>query len=506
MLQKISAIIFLGFVSCLSGFSQTYNRPTNNELQPYEFQMSDSTFDQYTLLSPFHINGVQPGSTIPSNLMILDENGYVVWYYSQLGILYTDFKFDSLINAFFTFTTESGFTSSALIDTNFEFIDSLNTVNSVDIDPHDFISFQNGNYLLMGVKDSVFDLSNFSFSGMQGDTNTHVVCNILQEFSSSNQLVWEWNSCDELHPTESYTDAFGYNAAGFDYAHINSVKEFDEHSVIISFRHLNSVVNVNRNTGSVNWRLGGMQSDFTFTNDSGFSGQHDAQVNNGLITLFDNGNMSSNPQTSRAVSYQLDTVNWTANLVDEFVRQPITYGMAMGSYSLSHSFQSVNYGLIYRPSPNVVYLNDQQNEIGSLVFADSVMSYRADLFHPEFDFHRPDIECVEIGGNQFLQVEGDYSEYTWSSGETSKEIIPVINQEYQVWVKKGIGKVGSYPVIYTEDYCLTNSTHEVELAIKSKELEYIVDVYGRIIEKPVIGSFYIYIYDDGSVEKKVFYP
>ena len=72
----------------------------------------------------------------------------------------------------------------------------------------------------------------------------------------------------------------------------------------------------NRNTGAIIWRLGGKNNQFSFINDTiGFSHQHAIRrLENGNISLFDNGNYHS-PPFSRAIEYSLNENNKTATLV-----------------------------------------------------------------------------------------------------------------------------------------------------------------------------------------------
>ena len=501
-------VIFLVCFQCIALKAQVYNRPVNSELFQYEFQLLDNSFDQYTLITPFHIGQYQATNyPISSQAVILDPKGYAVWYYSEQSNLFMDFKYDEARQQFFTYTTTGGTTTSMLFDTTFQYVEALSTQNGVAIDPHDFITLQNGNYMLMGVQDSIFDLSSYSFGGTPGDPNTTVVCNLLQEFSPTHQLVWEWNSCDVLHPSEAVA-YYGYNATNFDYAHINSVFEDNDHHLLASFRHLNSIVKINHNNGQVIWRFGGSNNDFSQLNDYGFSGQHDAQRQpNGLITVFDNGNMSLNPQTSRAVTYELDLTNSIATLVDEYVRQPITYGSAMGNYAITEEYKAVHYGLIYRPYPNVVYLDTANNEVATLTYPDSVMSYRAYIFQPDFSFDRPKVVCYENNGVTYLQAEDGHSAYLWSSGETTREIIPTEGEEYQVWVSYGVGKVSSEAILYTTDYCGPVGVDELSEKFdhEAPQLEYSTDIMGRIVTHKQSGVIYLDVYSDGAVKKSIYW-
>ncbi len=118
-----------------------------------------------------------------------------------------------------------------------------------------------------------------------------------------------------------------------DFDHPNALHFDKDGNYLISYRVLGTVVKVDKTTGKVIWRLGGLKSDFTFVNDpeGGFSAQHDAQfLDNGDVLLFDNG-WRHNPQFSRAVEYRLDEAAKTATLVWSYSHDPATFTPYTGS-------------------------------------------------------------------------------------------------------------------------------------------------------------------------------
>ena len=108
-------------------------------------------------------------------------------------------------------------------------------------------------------------------------------------------------------------------------------------NILYSIRHTSSIPSISRQTGNVNWILGGKRDQFTYINEHSsnaqnyFSYQHDIRVlPNGNITLFDNGTQHS-PPYSRGVEYNLDEQNKTATLVWEFRHSPDFFAGANGS-------------------------------------------------------------------------------------------------------------------------------------------------------------------------------
>ena len=98
---------------------------------------------------------------------------------------------------------------------------------------------------------------------------------------------------------------------------------------------MDEITKINRQTGEIIWRWGGLKSrnnQFQFINDQRtFSHQHDIRrLENGNVTLYDNGNLHS-PRYSRAVEYQLDETNKIATLVWDYKHEDAIYNSAQGN-------------------------------------------------------------------------------------------------------------------------------------------------------------------------------
>lgn len=157
----------------------------------------------------------------------------------------------------------------------------------------------------------------------------------LQEVGPDGEVLLDWNSRDHV---DRVNDPI-LNALG-DYAHLNSMQVMSDGNLLLSFRHLNQVMKIDRDTGDVIWRLGGKRSDFTFDDDplGGPCAQHTArELATGEIQIFDNGSAPapspSNPLCpdpedvngapvyrpySRVTVYDLDTTTMAAHLVDSY--------------------------------------------------------------------------------------------------------------------------------------------------------------------------------------------
>ncbi|KAL1606773.1 hypothetical protein SLS60_004180 [Paraconiothyrium brasiliense] len=131
----------------------------------------------------------------------------------------------------------------------------------------------------------------------------------------------------------------GYNSSdAWDYFHINSVDKNSDGDYIISARDACSVHKINGTDGSVIWRLDGKSSSFTLGNNVTFCFQHHARFhpevkrdgegeNIEYISLYDNsahgtedgrGKEVATAPTSSGKMIKLDTIAWTAELVQGF--------------------------------------------------------------------------------------------------------------------------------------------------------------------------------------------
>ncbi len=167
---------------------------------------------------------------------------------------------------------------------------------------------------LFGYESRMVDLAPFGLSG-----TGPVVGHNLQRLRADGEAEFDWSAFDHVGFDELVNPVSGSILDG-DYDHPNSLHIDSQGNYLVSFRNLDALFLVHRDTGDVLWRLGGNRSDFTILDDPlrGFSGQHDARfLPDGNLLLFDNGTLHD-PPTTRAVEYELDLGARTARRVWEF--------------------------------------------------------------------------------------------------------------------------------------------------------------------------------------------
>jgi hypothetical protein len=267
-------------------------------------------------------------SSIGSYLMILNNDGSIAKY-KKLTQMANLFKMEA--NGDLSYAYPNGAGGWFVLDTSLTPIDTFQCGNGYHADAHDFILLPNGHALLFANDQEPVDMSEI-ISG--GNPDAMVTGLVVQELDASKNVIFQWRSWDYIPITDSY---FDLTQANVDLIHANSLALDNDGNILVSMRHLSSIVKINRETGDVMWMLGGKQNDFTFINEhksnapTYFSYQHDISIlPDGNITLFDNGEQHS-PNYSRGVEYALDELNKTATLVWEYRHTPDIYASSMGS-------------------------------------------------------------------------------------------------------------------------------------------------------------------------------
>ncbi|MFH2096771.1 MAG: arylsulfotransferase family protein, partial [Bacteroidota bacterium] len=158
------------------------------------------------------------------------------------------------------------------------------------------------------------------------------------------QLVFQWRTWDYFDILDAVN--LDFTASVFDVTHINSIDLTTDSNIIISVRVFDEITKINRNTGDIIWRLGGLNNEFTFLNDTaGFNRQHDARWHSGnTLTLFDNG-VFHVPVESSAKEYAIDEGVKTAELIWQYSHPNHIYGPKLGNVQrLDNGNTLINWG------------------------------------------------------------------------------------------------------------------------------------------------------------------
>lgn len=268
-------------------------------------------------------------SSSPSLLMLDDQGEPIYLKATQPGYVATDFK-KQVVNGLPYLTYHQGlsflgwsFGHYYVMDQSYRVVDTWTMGNGLWADEHDLQLLDNDHALMFAYEPVPFDLSDWG-----GPADGILVDNVIQELDADRNVVFEWRASQHIPISDSYAPV---SQSPLDFMHLNAVAVDLDGNLLISGRHLSEITKIDRQTGAIIWRMGGRQSQFTFTNDEGFSFQHDVRpLADGHITLFDNGNQHE-PSYSRAVEYVVDEGARTATRVWQYRETPDRFAAFMGN-------------------------------------------------------------------------------------------------------------------------------------------------------------------------------
>ena len=192
-----------------------------------------------------------------------------------------------------------------------------NPNNDVDpslnaVDGHDFYMFNDNHYILSG-----YELK-LVHNIIPPELNPHpqgskVIASHIQEVKEG-KVVFNWYSTDypELYELwdEDKNEYDNKESQQFDYAHFNSMDIHPDGSLVCSFRHLCTILKIDRNNGKIIWKLSGRKDEFGLSEHQKTSRQHYVYfIKDGdklYLTLFDN---NYRYRESRVIKLRLDEQN-----------------------------------------------------------------------------------------------------------------------------------------------------------------------------------------------------
>ncbi len=260
--------------------------------------------------------------------VIFDNSGAPIWYSK-----YPDERRDMKVqhNGRMTMLArDQGGNHYNVYNTNYQLVAQCWADNGYGVDEHELQMLTDGSYFLFGLNSQTVDMSRYVAGGNTAASVTEMV---IQGFTAAGELIFQWRAWDHLDVRD---EAAFINILGssFDFPHPNAIDIDTDGNVLLSSRNISEVTKIDRDTGEIIWRLGGVHNQFTFVNDplNGPRNQHAVRmVTTNHYTMFDNGNLHS-PPVSRGVEYALDTTNMSATIVWQYPAVPTTslYSFYMG--------------------------------------------------------------------------------------------------------------------------------------------------------------------------------
>jgi hypothetical protein len=309
--------------------------------------------------------------------MLVLENDGTPYFYKRLPNAHTrDFKVQP--TGTLTRRVYDDLNCFVEMDSQYVNIDTLRCKNGYGTDEHEVQLTADHHSFLIGLDYHQVDMSKLVSGGL---TNVTVIGNTVQEQDEHHNVVFEWRSWDNY----SIVDAVHENmkASTIDYVHMNSIAIDYDSNIVVSSRHLSEVTKINRKTGKIMWRFGGVHNQFRIANDAyGFTYQHDVRPVPGkpnCYTMMDNGNYHS-PAFSRAIEFQLDTAAMVAIKTWEYRHRPSDYyTFYMGNVQrLPNGNTFIDWG--DAPVPKATEVTSGGTVVYEANFAKAAPAYRAYRF------------------------------------------------------------------------------------------------------------------------------
>ncbi|MBM4373033.1 MAG: aryl-sulfate sulfotransferase, partial [Deltaproteobacteria bacterium] len=279
--------------------------------QPSEMQPGVTVYSTMVLWFPL--------TFVKGLIMAVDEEGEVIWYHRDA---------ENPIEAF-TRTADgsllylAGFAGAIRADMMGNVLDQWDPAAEWDLlgFHHDILELPDGNLAAIGV-----ELRDVEQDHGEGAVTDHVMGDTIVEFTPGGELVRVWSTFDLVDNSfvkEDYHDPFwdqfiDVEGGTKDWLHANSlVYDPSDDSFILSLRHVDWVIKVDRQTGERVWALG-EGGDFEKLSGAWFYHQHSLQfLEPGRMMLFDNGNRRPGYEWvelwSRALEFTWDeeAMTWT---------------------------------------------------------------------------------------------------------------------------------------------------------------------------------------------------
>lgn len=283
--------------------------------------------------------------------------------------------------------------SFLVLDDMYNIVDTLTAGNGYTTNTHDGMLLENGNHYLM-----IYDTQLVGMDTVVpgGSPNATVKGFILQELDADHNVIFQWRSWDHFEITDA--NNVDLTAQSIDYVHVNAYDTTADGNILLCCRHFDEITKIDRNTGEIIWRFGpnAQKNMFSFSNDTvGFSWPHDIQqLENGNLTLYDNGNFHV-PQVSRSLEYEIDETNLTATLAWDYSHDPPFYCMNKGgTRRLTNSNTIVGWGNSW---PVIATEVDMDKNVSWELSVDSTLSYRVMKFSWKTSFFETSYDTIDYG-------------------------------------------------------------------------------------------------------------
>jgi hypothetical protein len=295
------------------------------------------------LTAPFNFNASVTAVT-PGLLLIMDQSGKVLQKLTTPGnpfdferwIINGETRYTYLVNdpSAFRAAGDPQNTGYAIIaDSNLNTLQQINFIpyapnifpSNQGLDVHDFILLSDNDYITLTY---YWEFPTNIPAYLNPAPNVSILSPVIEEVRGGSVVFhWEGSNDTSFYANSIFDNDFSDTTVPQDYMHMNSIFiDPTDSNLICSMRHQDQIIKINRQTGAVMWRFGGLNSDFALTSDEKFLYQHDATLtdSNQTLMLFDNGDTNLRPY-SRICEFRLNFSNNTITSFKYFdIPEPFT--------------------------------------------------------------------------------------------------------------------------------------------------------------------------------------
>jgi len=326
-----------------------------------------------------------------NGIVVIDGDGHIVWYYQNDNQVFTVAQEDNYNLVFNEVSLNVGYTMK-------EIAPDGSTIHSIDdILADGSLCAPHGRWnheMLIRPDNKVWTIGAEIRTVNINGKDTLQTGGTIEEWDMSKgtvtRLVSLFDLLDSVTDRGVDSDTTGgffwignqnqYAGEAEDWTHTNSLDVLPNGDVLVSNRHLNQIIAFKPDFSGIDWKLGGLGSDFTFPNPSDqFYHQHYAKMlPNGDILLFDNGNLRPDDQGgqySRAEELKLDFTTMTATKVWEYRNAPDLFSSAVGSaVRLNNGNTIVDFGLDPVTEDPSIYTVVEADSNGNTVASTTISS------------------------------------------------------------------------------------------------------------------------------------
>lgn len=174
---------------------------------------------------------------------------------------------------------------------------------------HDVRMLPNGNLLVLRAEVLPAELAERVPGGLPEQQGLGMWTDYLVEMTLDGEVVWEWHTADHMRPEDYRINAQDLRD---EWTHANGIDQLPDGNVVISFRNVNVVAIIDRDSGEFVWEMRAPE----------LAQQHHPTVlENGNVLIFDNGAHRENSSLNYSRVIEVDTS--TTEIVWEYIDKSI---------------------------------------------------------------------------------------------------------------------------------------------------------------------------------------